>query len=178
MELFESLGRDHRSITAVVGAFERYLDELGSGRGSHQETWRFLYFFREFAERYHQRKEEEILFTALSVHGYAEDVGPVAHLRSHHARERAALEELHQLQLDPGGAGGETWLERGRSYAAFMREHMSLENQLLFPAAARELFFDPRKPLKERLAEHDQAELSDGRGSFFERLALELAAAH
>lgn len=179
-ELFDGLSADHGLLNRVLDAFERHLGALRAAPDGHVESLRFLHFFREFGERYHQKKEEQVLFPALNVHGYADHRGPLAHVREQHARERELLQTLFELAFEraPNVSAERIFEVTGNAFVQFLREHQRKEGELLLPAAARELFFDPKGPVRAQLALIDEQELAGGRRHFLEQLAEQLVAAH
>jgi hemerythrin-like domain-containing protein len=90
-----------------------------------------LRFFDEFADRSHQRKEEQALFPPLRASG--ERACALAdRLSQEHSQRRDLLDELarsfRHLRSDPSAAL-DLFLAAARRYADSMRDHLRLENE-------------------------------------------------
>lgn len=142
MDIFETLIDDHRLITLVLDAFERFIRRAEvSGKVDLAELNRFVVFLHEFADLVHHQREEDILFPAIAGLGYAPHGAPLAHIRDERVRERQLLFELRQVAV-------RTSLEASakkahvigvvRELIAFERGHIQKENELLYPAVKKE----------------------------------------
>jgi hemerythrin-like domain-containing protein len=122
-------------------------------RGNFTE-WKFfadaLDFIRTFADRYHHAKEEDILFSALVENGMPAQRSPIEAMHIEHEQGRAHVramdEALRQIRA------GETehihaLAHHARAYAELLREHIGIEDTILYPLAERVLPEDMRPPI-------------------------------
>lgn len=137
------LKAEHRLIERVLDALVRYAKQVGEGEVSDlADLAAFVQFFREFADRLHHAKEEDLLFAALVEEGgLPADMGPIAVMLDEHEQGRRAIETLAEL----AGAGALTAADRGllhrtaTSYAGMLRQHILKEDGVLYPMAEARL---------------------------------------
>jgi hemerythrin-like domain-containing protein len=93
---------------------------------------KLLSFFRLYADRYHHRKEEEILFPAMAVKNELAGGGIVQEMLEHHAgfRDNAARMEKFLDTHDYPAAR-----EEMARYVAALTDHIAVENDEVFPMA-------------------------------------------
>jgi hemerythrin-like domain-containing protein len=129
--------------------------DAGDYRG---ELVRLIGFFREFADLLHHEKEESVLLPALVDAGLRWDDGVIAEVRKDHELERQMLQSLRHcaLQSTPWSLmDRQRIVDVGRRYVAFMRHHISLENERLRPLIATSLDDKAVQQLNEHLDRFD-----------------------
>ncbi|MFQ5514020.1 MAG: hemerythrin domain-containing protein [Myxococcota bacterium] len=130
----EILSREHQVVLSRLAELERALDVYAE-----EVLCDTLRFFDEVVTL-HRRKEEEILFPALSAH-FPPDAGPIACMLDEHREEKRHLQGLSQA-LDVGDR--EKIIIHGRSIVDLLRQHIMKEDHVLFPMAERLLDEDQR----------------------------------
>ena len=96
------------------------------------ETWA-IDFFRNFADRCHHSKEEDVLFPLLEVRGITREGGSIGVMLSEHTIGRKCVRNMEQAtksiphDLDAFAAAAE-------EYAKLLRQHILKENNVLFPS--------------------------------------------
>ena len=182
VDIFTSLSSDHRLISRVLDAFERFLTETEQTNAiSLLELNRFCTFFREFVELVHHDLEEEVLFPAMEQIGYARNGAPLTHIRDEHERERRLLFELRReaLSAQPFSPEERTLLvELGRCLIAFQRTHMKKESELLYPRLKQEFAEKRFTDLNPRAARYKLDGARDAEQRWLLSLADELVAKH
>lgn len=142
---FESLDRTHRDVLAILERFDQLLDRV-EREGSDEETRRtateIIDFFNGHA-RQHHLAEEATVFPALLESGDAELVQHVQRLRQDHGWLEEDWIEI-EPQLDAIAHGYVTvdlvMLRHSLPvYAELYREHIALEESLIYPEARRRL---------------------------------------
>jgi hemerythrin-like domain-containing protein len=150
---------EHKLILRMIGLVEANTALMEAGRF---RDWQFFLdavdFIRNFADRFHHAKEEDVLFTALVANGMPAQNSPVAAMLMAHDQGRAfvrGLEEAAQKALE--GEPGQIPLiaENARGYAALLRDHIDKEDNILYPLAERVL---PEAPRPAMVAAYAQAE--------------------
>ena len=121
----EILGREHQVVLGRLSELEKALDSYS------EETLRDTLRFFDEGVTLHRRKEEEVLFPALSAH-FPSGTGPVACMLGEHREEKRQLDELRQA-LERGDRG--KVLVHGRFIVDHLRQHITKEDQVLFPMA-------------------------------------------
>jgi hemerythrin-like domain-containing protein len=132
---------EHRLILRMIDLLEKNtaLMEQGIFR-----NWQFYLdavdFIRNFADRYHHAKEEDVLFVELVRNGMPEKQSPIEAMLIEHDQGRTfvrALEEAAGKALagEPGQIS--VIAENAKSYAELLREHIDKEDNILYPLAER-----------------------------------------
>ena len=114
----EELRSDHEKILAE-------LDKLEADPEGHAKE--FLEFTASLAEPHHH-KEEEVLFPALEKAGIPKDGGPIGVMLMEHETKRGYVKELADGKIDAA-----------MKIVSLMRDHISKENNILYPMAEQVL---------------------------------------
>jgi hemerythrin-like domain-containing protein len=134
---------EHKLILRMIALVEHHTVLLEAG---HCRNWQFYLdavdFIRNYADRFHHAKEEDILFVTLVKNGMPEKRSPIEAMHIEHEQGRAhvqAIEEAARQAL----AGNQTLApiiaEHARGYAALLRSHIEKEDEILYPMAERVL---------------------------------------
>lgn len=175
----ETLKHEHQIVLLILDAAER---EAGSIRASGEvhagQVQEMLDFFRNFVDRCHHGKEERHLFPRLEQRGLPSGAGPVAVMLHEHEQGRAAVraiaDALEGVKAGDREAAGA--LAAGLTeYAVLLRNHISKENDVLFPMADRMLSDGDKAELAEAFDKVEAEEIGPGVHERYHRLAHELA---
>ena len=154
-----ALTHEHKIIMKVVNALGVMSNELAHGGSVAVEKLReIVRFMREFADKCHHAKEEDILFPEMAKHGVPETGCPLGALRLEHVHGRELVTQLSKrteayARGEPGAANALMAVigDIGNLYAS----HIWKEDNMVFPMVDR--LFPPADI--ERLAERfEQAE--------------------
>ena len=169
---------EHRLLSRVVNAFERYIDAIEQPLDPpRQDLARFVSFFREYGDLGHHEKEEGILIPAMVRNGCSWDDGPVEKVRKEHHHERYLMRSLRQaaLQRDPWSAEAQRRVvDTARDYIRFMRAHFRLEEEELFPQAEQCLSAEVLEQVALRFRDFDAEWQESGELGWLQDLASEL----
>jgi len=179
-KVIETLMNEHRVIERVLGSLEAFAAGLDEETADQRRTVAdYAEFFREFADRCHHGKEEDGLFTALTEHGFPADGGPVAVMLHEHEAGRNHVRALAEIGAGDGPLGPD---ERARvsrhaaEYVPLLRQHITKEDAILFPAAERALPPAVLEALADDFARHERDEMGRGTHERLHRLADDLIA--
>ncbi len=113
---------------------------------------RLMDFISGFADRFHHRKEEEILFPALRSQGIGEDGGALEVMHRQHEVERDLIGEL-RLVVEALGNGNEAasqlFVDDARRFTDLLTTHIELEDSVLFRLADEVLEEEDKKSILE-----------------------------
>ncbi len=160
-DITAALVNEHVLIKRMLSLLERNASRTAEGRYT---DYRFYLdgvdFIRNYADRFHHAKEEDVLFAALIANGMPREHSPVAAMLMEHEQGRAfvrAMEEAAQAAL--AGKPGQNKLiaANALAYAALLREHITKEDDILYPLAERIL---PAEGREEILTGYARAEQS------------------
>ena len=99
-------------------------------------------FIRNYADRFHHAKEEDVLFEALIENGMPRENSPIAAMLMEHDQGRAfvrGMEEAATRALNGEPGQKEALVAYARGYLDLLREHISKEDDILYPLAERVL---------------------------------------
>jgi hemerythrin-like domain-containing protein len=140
-DITQRLKDEHQLILRMLALLEKNatLTEEGSFH-----DYRFYLdgvdFIRNYADRFHHAKEEDILFEALIENGMPRANSPVAAMLMEHDLGRAfvrAMEEAATRALNGEKGQDEAIVSNARGYLELLREHISKEDEILYPLAER-----------------------------------------
>jgi hemerythrin-like domain-containing protein len=137
----EILMEEHLVIERVLTALEKAASRLSRGEDV------YLRFFSGtsaliygFADRYHYKKEETVLYRALVENGLPKDSGPVSIMLAEHEESRRLALRLRQV-TDRFLVGEVKVREQvvlsALAYVSLLRRHMDKEDKVLFPLVGK-----------------------------------------
>lgn len=140
-DITRTLVDEHRLILRMITLLERNAARTADGGYS---NWQFYLdgvdFIRNFADRFHHAKEEDVLFEALVKNGMPRENSPIAAMLMEHDQGRAFVKAMETATLEAmdGQSGRErTIADNALAYAALLREHIAKEDEILYPLAER-----------------------------------------
>jgi len=153
------LGAEHRIILQVVLGLHGLARHLHDGQAGDVPLLReTVTFMRDFADRTHHAKEEELLFPALIAHGVPLHGCPLDALLHEHKEGRRLVGQLSDAidALEAGSAdAGEKIVETIKAIERLYPDHIWKEDEMVFPMAERLIPEDERRRL---LAQFEEVE--------------------
>ena len=132
---------EHKLILRMIALVEDNTTLLEAGKF---RNWQFYLdavdFIRNYADRFHHAKEEDVLFMELVKNGMPEKQSPIEAMHMEHDQGRAhvrAMEEAALKALDGEAGQGTVIAEHAKGYAELLRGHIDKENDILYPLAER-----------------------------------------
>lgn len=152
---------EHQLILRMVAVLEKNTELLEKGRF---RDWDFFLaavdFIRNYADRFHHAKEEDVLFKALVANGMPAENSPVAAMLMAHDQGRehvAAMEDAARRALEGETGQAAVIAEHARGYIAMIRDHIDKEDTILYPLAERVLPQEPRPAMVEAYRQAEKA---------------------
>ncbi|MDH7486396.1 MAG: hemerythrin domain-containing protein [Anaerolineae bacterium] len=175
----ETLKHEHRIILMVLDAAEREARRIQAGGAVDTEKIeKMLDFIRNFADRCHHAKEEDLLFVRMGQRGMPTDSGPIAVMLYEHnegrARVRAVADALPQA-AQGNAAAIATVTANLLAYTQLLRAHIDKEDNILYPMADRLLTPADQRTLAEAFERVEAEEMGAGVHERYHHLAHELA---
>jgi hemerythrin-like domain-containing protein len=120
-----------------------------------------LDFFTTFADGCHHVKEERILFPALEAAGLPHGQGPVAAMLDQHEQGRRLVAALRREQpaLGADAEARSRFAAAARDYVALLEQHITIENEVLFPGADALLSEDRDREIAAAFDRHEAVEM-------------------
>lgn len=151
--------KEHQLILRMIALLEKNVGSMEQGRF---RNWQFFLdavdFIRNYADRFHHAKEEDVLFVELINNGMPEKQSPIEAMHIEHDQGRAfvrAMAEAAERAL--AGEAGQipAIAENAAGYIELLREHIDKEDNVLYPLAERIL---PEEVRASMVAAYDNAE--------------------
>ncbi|MBE0505016.1 MAG: hemerythrin domain-containing protein [Desulfuromonadales bacterium] len=134
---------EHQLILRMITLVEKNTALLEQGKF---RNWQFYLdavdFIRNYADRFHHAKEEDVLFVELIANGMPAKQSPIEAMHMEHDQGRAhvrAMEAAAQKALTGESGQGAIIAEHAKGYAALLRGHIDKEDNILYPLAERVL---------------------------------------
>lgn len=147
---------EHQLILRMIALIENNTVLLAAGRC---RDWQFyldaIDFIRNYADRFHHAKEEDILFAELVKNGMPEKRSPIEAMLIEHDQGRAhvrAIEMAARKALAGKPDQAAIIAEHAIGYAALLRGHIEKEDTILYPLSERILPEDIRLPMLQAYA--------------------------
>lgn len=158
-DITQTLVREHLLILRMVAVLEHNARLTQEGRyGDYPFYLEAVDFIRNYADRFHHAKEEDVLFHALVENGMPKANSPVAAMLVEHDQGRAFVGKMEEAALAAlSGKGGRDGViaENALGYAGLLKEHILKEDDILYPLAERVI---PEKMRDEIIEGYDKAE--------------------
>ncbi len=141
----EILVKEHENILNFTNILESECEKILDGKEVDVEFFRRgIVFIREYADKHHHQKEEELLFKYM-----VEELGPVAEklvkngMLVEHSLARGttmSLEEyVNKYEEDPSTYNKLHIIGHAMTYANLLRRHATAENTVAYPFAEKNL---------------------------------------
>jgi len=142
-DITSTLVNEHRLILRMIALLEKNAPKTAQGS---YLNWQFyldgIDFIRQYADRFHHAKEEDVLFKALVDNGMPKEHSPVAAMLMEHDLGRSFVSAL-EAAVHKAQAGRtdvyQAIADNALGYAALLRDHIGKEDDILYPLAERVL---------------------------------------
>src|SRR6266702_6076825 len=142
-DITQALVHEHQLIVRMLAVLEQKGTETGRGEYTNYRFYlEAVDFIRNYADRFHHAKEEDVLFEALVKNGMPREHSPIAAMLMEHDQGRAfvkAMETAALEALDRQPGREQIIADNALAYAALLREHIAKEDEILYPLAERVL---------------------------------------
>ncbi len=175
----QTLMAEHELILEALDALEKKVAAIRAGAAPDRAYFeKAVAFLREFADKCHHGKEENLLFKRMAERGFPAQSGPIAVMLSEHEAGRAYIRGIAdgaaKLGTDPAAA--KQIAENATGYIGLLRAHIGKENNVLFPMADRALATDDQAHLTKEFERFEAEETGAGVHEAMLKLLAELKA--
>ena len=166
MQPTEILIEEHRIIEKMLMIVDTLCDRLEKGENVESEHFRkAVDFIKNFADKCHHRKEEDVLFTMLVEKGMRKDAGPIGVMLNEHKTGRNFVKNLVEA-LDKYEKGDKSAkdqvIENARGYTQLLKQHILKEDRILYPMGDRILTSHDQRELLEDFERVEKEEMGEG----------------
>ena len=140
-DITQALKDEHQLILRMLALLEK--NAARTEQGTFKDYQFYLDgvdFIRNYADRFHHAKEEDVLFEAMIENGMPRQNSPIAAMLMEHDQGRAfvkAMEQAATRALNGEAGQDEAIVVNARGYLELLREHISKEDDILYPLAER-----------------------------------------
>lgn len=142
-DITSTLVNEHRLILRMIALLEKNAPKTAQGS---YLNWQFyldgIDFIRQYADRFHHAKEEDVLFKALVDNGMPKEHSPVAAMLMEHDLGRSFVTALESAVHGAQAGRRDTYqaiADNALGYATLLRDHIGKEDTILYPLAERVL---------------------------------------
>jgi len=139
VDITKALVEEHRLVLRMIALLEKNAPLTAEGN---YRNWQFyldgIDFIRQYADRFHHAKEEDVLFKALIDNGMPKEHSPVAAMLMEHDQGRSFVRAMESAVHEAQAGRTDTYqaiADNALGYAALLRDHISKEDDILYPLA-------------------------------------------
>ena len=175
----ETLKHEHQIILMVLGAAEGEAQSIqDSGQAHTGKVEQMVDLFRNFADRCHHAKEEDLLFVKMQERGVPVEGGPIGVMLAEHVEGRRLVKAVADAL--PGAASGDAPAitsigDNLSAYARLLRAHICKEDYVLYPMADRIFTAEDQAWLTAEFDRVEAEEMGAGVHEKYHEMAHELA---
>ncbi len=133
-----------------------------------EQVFQLISFFREYADKYHHHKEEEVLFPEMVKANELLESGVVQEMFENHEDFRELIREIEQLTKDNSLSNAQDKLE---FYVNALIDHIAVENEEVFEIARTQFSEDELEKIYFRFLDIDLELGEKNKVALKERLA-------
>ncbi len=164
---------DHKQILKVADALSRECQAINSGKAINKKFFEnAIDFVRNYADKFHHAKEEEILFKEFTKNEECMHCNPVPQMLHEHDLGREYIKNLEQ-QVQKNNIQGV--ISNALGYAELIRDHIFKEDNILYPMTNEALDGKTQKIMMEQAIEAETKKFTKGTKERYLTLADELA---
>ena len=175
----ETLKHEHQIILLVLDAADREAQSIqAGGQVQAAKVEQMVDLFRNFADRCHHAKEEDLYFVKMQERGVPVEGGPIGVMLAEHVEGRRLVKAVADAL--PGAAGGDTQAitsigDNLSAYARLLRGHICKEDYVLYPMADRLFTAEDQAWLTAEFDRVEAEEMGAGVHEKYHEMAHELA---
>ena len=137
MQPTDMLRDEHRTIERMLTVLQRAAAKLEQGERIDPAIFeKAVDFIRNYADRFHHAKEEDVLFRTMEAHGFPRNGGPIGVMLMEHDEGRAHVRGMDEA-LKAGPEDGEdaraSLIHHARGFAELLSAHIYKEDNILYP---------------------------------------------
>lgn len=173
------LEEEHRVIEKAIGVLKRMVETMKLGVNPAVDDLRNLVdFLRTFADRCHHGKEEDVLFHVLEERGVPRSGGPIEVMLQEHEQGRSLVKGMLQAieAIEKGNKHGYiVFSEKALSYAELLENHISKEDNVLYPIGRNVLSDEDMERLLDDFEKIEEEKVGPGVHEKYHRIVEELS---
>jgi len=145
------LSDEHQTILKVIDAALKECSEIEKGKALKVEFFqKIIDFIKNYADKFHHAKEEDILFTAMLENVGNMHCNPIPVMLHEHDEGREFVKGMEQ-----GISENDTnkLIKNARGYCALLQNHIYKEDNVLYPMAEEALSDEQKEIVNQKYKE-------------------------
>ena len=153
------LSEEHQNILKVVAVLTKECNALESGKELNKDFFeKVIDFIRNYADKFHHAKEEDILFKELNKDDVQMHCNPIPQMLHEHDLGRNLVKGMEQALKENNKA---KVIENARGYTQLLQEHIDKEDNILYPMADEALNQQTQKEILEKFKQAESERKAD-----------------
>jgi hemerythrin-like domain-containing protein len=157
------LNEEHNNILAAIDLLSQECDAMESGTELNKEFIKnAIFFIRNYADKFHHTKEEDILFKILETDEIQEKMpcNPMRQMLHEHDMGRELVKAMEE---GIESSDKKKVIENARSYCYLLKDHIHKEDDILYPMADDALSLENKESMAKEFArvEEEMKEVKD-----------------
>jgi hemerythrin-like domain-containing protein len=166
------LSEEHQNILKIIGSLNKECGELESKREINKVFFeKVIDFIRNYADKFHHAKEEGILFVELKKDSVELHCDPIEQMLYEHDLGRNFVKRMEEGINENNK---EKIIENARGYCRLLQDHISKEDNILYPMADEVLTNEVHKEMMEKFQKAETEKFSQGTKEKYLSLTEEL----
>src|SRR3989338_1160616 len=150
----EMLSDEHRNILRLIDAMLEKCDQLENKKEIDRAFFeKAIDFIRNYADKFHHAKEEDILFKELCKDTVQMHCNPTEQMLHEHDLGRGYVKDLEK---GVNSNNKEIVIKNARGYAELLQEHIFKEDNILYPMADEALDSKVQKLILEKFSKAEK----------------------
>ena len=150
---------EHKNILKVIGAVSKQCEGIDSGQEIDKDFFaKAVGFIRNYADKFHHAKEEDILFMELNKDGVLEHCNPIGQMLHEHDLGRGFVKGLSEA-VEKGDKAEA--VKNARGYCELLQEHIFKEDNILYPMADEALKEEIQKDILGKFAKMPEVKFEE-----------------
>lgn len=150
----QTLTHEHENILKVIDALLKECDSLEQGGKINKNFFeKAIDFIKGYADKFHHAKEEDILFIELCKDEVQMHCNPTQQMLHEHDLGRNFIKGL---EAGITGSDKGKMIENARGYAHLLKDHISKEDNILYPMANESLSISTKEDMLKKFERIEQ----------------------
>lgn len=178
ISLTNQLKDEHKVIKSMLRILKTVSEKLSSGEqidGS--DIRKIIKFIKNFADRCHHGKEEDVLFMEMERSGIPREGGPVGVMLYEHDTGRSYVRGMSEAfsALEKGETDYiKDFCKNAKGYIELLNQHIEKEDNILYPMAEEVISNDRKVVLTHEFEKVEEERMGHGKHEEFLKLVKEL----
>jgi len=145
------LSEEHQIILRVINAAFKECEDIEQGKAIELSFFqKTIDFIRNYADKFHHAKEEEILFIAMLESADQMHCNPIPVMLHEHAESRELVQGMEEAISENNI---EKLIDNTRAYGMLLQQHIYKEDNVLYPMAEQGLTNEQKVVIKQKYQE-------------------------